>query len=112
MGSDRPQRVFSRELQQERTALAWDRTAVAMIVGGALFVRAGQPPYHEVRHAPGLVAIVFGATLIVLASRRYDAMRRRLDAGHAATSPRLVLATGLFTVAFAVAALGLVIVGG
>ena len=108
----RPQKVFDASLQQERTALAWDRTGVAMMVAGALFVRAGTPPYHELRHAPGLVAIVFGAGLIFLAYRRYDWLHARLRAGEPVTSPVMVLATGLVTVAFAIAALGLVIFGG
>jgi uncharacterized membrane protein YidH (DUF202 family) len=108
----RPQKVFDRSLQQERTALAWDRTGVAMIVAGALFVRAGTPPYHELRHAPGLIAMVFGAVLILLAYRRYDWLHARLHAGEAVVSPLLLIGTGVVTVLFALAALILVVFGG
>jgi uncharacterized membrane protein YidH (DUF202 family) len=107
-----PQKVFDRALQQERTALAWDRTGVAMMVAGALFVRAGTPPYHELRHAPGMVAIVFGAILLLLAYRRYDWLHARLHAGEPVTSPQLLVATGVFTVVFAACALYVVIFGG
>jgi uncharacterized membrane protein YidH (DUF202 family) len=108
----RPQKVFDRSLQQERTALAWDRTGVAMIVAGALFVRAGTPPYHELRHAPGMIAMVFGAVLILLAYRRYDWLHARLHAGEPVVSPLLLIGTGVVTVLFALAALVLVVFGG
>lgn len=111
-GPRSPQKVFDKSLQQERTALAWDRTGVALMVVGSLFVRAGAPPYHELRHAPGAVAIVFGAVLIFLAYRRYDWLHARLDAGEPVRSPPLLVATAVITVMFGFSALVLVIFGG
>ncbi len=84
-------------LQRERTALAWNRTAVALVVAGAIFLTAGGPPYRPVRHAPGLVAIALGAVFVVYKPRTRVVAAR---------------AMAFATVAFSLCALGLVLYGG
>lgn len=55
-------------LQRERTALAWNRTALAIMACGALLVRAGLgTPLVQV---PGLAALGAGAVLFSQAHRR------------------------------------------
>lgn len=108
----RPHRLYDVGGQQERTALAWDRTGVALMVVGGLYVRGGQPPYHHVRHWPGLLVLVLGASLIVAAYRRYEGQHGALREGRPVLSGELVVVTGLVTALFSVAALVLVIVGG
>lgn len=96
----------------ERTALAWERTAVALIVAGALFVRGARPPYNELRHAPGIAAIMLGAVLFVFAHRRYQRRVAVPDTDPVLlVSPRAVLVTGAVVVAFSVCAVALILTG-
>jgi putative membrane protein len=78
-------------LANERTFLAWNRTALAMIVGGLGIVQL-LPPFAGIpwgRHAIGVPLIVLGAALAVAAywewTRNQAALRR------AAPLPRSVL---------------------
>lgn len=105
-------RIYDEGMQQERTALAWDRTGLAMIVGGALFLRAGAPPYHELRHLPGMVMIGLGAILLVLSYEHYERRDSRLRRGGPATHPGLVRVVGVAAVLFSVASAGLILFGG
>lgn len=98
-------------MQQERTALAWDRTALAMIVGGALFVRAGQPPYHAPRHLPGILMVVLGAVVLVLSFERYERRDVRLRGGGPVLQPVLVRVVGIAAVLFSAASVGLILFG-
>lgn len=106
-----PRTIYDRGMQQERTALAWDRTALAMIVGGALFVRAGQPPYHAPRHLPGILMIVLGAVVLVLSFERYERRDVRLRGGGPVLQPLLVRVVGVAVVLFSAASMGLVLFG-
>ena len=105
-------RIYDEGMQQERTALAWDRTGLAMIVGGALFLRAGDPPYHELRHLPGIAMIALGALLLVLSFQHYESRDARLRRGGTATHPGIVRIVGVATVLFTLASAGLVVFGG
>ena len=107
----RPERLYDVGGQQERTALAWDRTGVALMVVGALYLRGGQPPYHHVRHWPGLAVLILGAGLIVAAYRRYEGQHGALREGRPVLSGELVILTGVAAAVFSVAALWLVLVG-
>ena len=44
--SGRPDTVFDRGLQHERTALAWERTAIAAMVAGVLLGRYASEALH------------------------------------------------------------------
>ena len=107
----RPERLYDVGGQQERTALAWDRTGVSLMVVGALYLRGGRPPYHHVRHWPGLAVLVLGAALIVAAYRRYEGQHGALREGRPVLSGELVILTGVATAVFSAAALWLVLVG-
>jgi uncharacterized membrane protein YidH (DUF202 family) len=71
----------------ERTALAWQRSALALAVIGALFLHAGR-----------LLGSVTGVLLLAAAAVAYDSSR------HAAERPRLLRALAALTVVAAVAA--------
>jgi uncharacterized membrane protein YidH (DUF202 family) len=71
----------------ERTALAWQRSALALAVLGALFLHAGR-----------LVGSVAGAILVAAAAVAYESSR------HPAERPRLLRALSALTVVAAIAA--------
>jgi uncharacterized membrane protein YidH (DUF202 family) len=104
-------RVFDVGLQHERTALAWDRTGLSLLVVGALTLRSGGPPFDDLLHAPGYAAMAVGAGLLVAGGRRYR--RRELDLRHGESPvhPRLVLLTGFAALGVSLAALVLVLTG-
>ena len=98
-------------LQQERTALAWDRTALALLVVGALTVRAGGPSFDLLRNAPGFLTVLVGAGLLWAGGRHYRRRATDLRAGGSPVRPRLVVVTGVTTVAISVVALVGILVG-
>jgi uncharacterized membrane protein YidH (DUF202 family) len=104
-------RVFDVGLQHERTALAWDRTGLSLIVVGVLTLRSGGPPYDDVLHAPGYLAMVIGALLVWEGGRRYRRREVDLRAGGSPVRPDLVLVTGMTAVAVSAAALVLILTG-
>jgi uncharacterized membrane protein YidH (DUF202 family) len=71
----------------ERTALAWQRSALALTVLGALFLHAGR-----------LLGTVTGAILLAAAAVAYDSSH------HPTERPRLLRALAALTVVAAVAA--------
>jgi putative membrane protein len=101
--------VFDLGLQHERTALAWDRTALGLIVVGAFTVRGVGGPFGELLHLPGYLAIAFGAVLLWLGARRYRHRDHDLREGSSPVRPRLVILTGVATVGLGVTSLLLVV---
>jgi uncharacterized membrane protein YidH (DUF202 family) len=75
----------------ERTALAWQRSALALAVLGALFLHAGR-----------LVGSVACAILVAAAAVAYESSR------HPAERPRLLRALSALTVVAAIAAAAIV----
>lgn len=71
----------------ERTALAWQRSALALAVLGALFLHAGR-----------LLGSVVGAIMVAAAAIAYESSR------HPAERPRLLRALSALTVLAAIAA--------
>jgi putative membrane protein len=67
----------------ERTFLAWSRTALALVVAGLAIVQL-LPPFPGVpwgRHVLGLPLIVFGAIVAVVAYREWMTSQRALRLG-------------------------------
>lgn len=99
-------------LHRERTSLAWNRTALAMMVAGGLYVRAGGRPLHPARHFPGIVIIALGAALFAVAVRRQA--RRKSGTGETGMLPAAWVLRGVtaVTVLFSLASLVLILFGG
>jgi putative membrane protein len=77
----------------ERTFLAWSRTALALVVGG-LAVAQLLPPFPGVpgaRHAIGIPLIVLGAAIAVLGYTEWQASQRALRRGQPLPRSRLPL---------------------
>lgn len=60
-------------VQRERTALAWGRTALVVMVGGALLVRGNVA--RPLLQVPGYLALAVGALLVPWSARRGRASR-------------------------------------
>lgn len=90
-------------LANERTFLAWSRTALALVAAGLAIVQL-LPPFHGVplgRHVLGIPLIVLGAVIAVAAyleMTRNQAAMRRGDPLPRSVLPRL-LATAIAGVA-------------
>ena len=105
MSAERPGTVFDRGLQHERTALAWERTAIASMVAGVLVARYAAESLHVVFAVVGLGQVVLGAVLLLWAARHYDDLHGPLRAGTSPVHPSAARVTGALTVGFTGAAL-------
>jgi hypothetical protein len=97
-------------LQRERTALAWTRTGLSLMVAGSLLIRYLGAPFDDVYHLPAYSALGAGAAVLWLAARD---QRWRSRAGGPAVRLRPVraLAVGIAAFCLGVASLLIVAVG-
>lgn len=99
-------------LQHERTALAWNRTALAMIVAGALYLRAGgDGGIHPARHVPGALLMGLGAAVLVGLIGRYRRLASRAKGADVAVPAWVPRVIAVVTVLFSLASLGLIVYG-
>lgn len=87
-------------LAAERTVLAWDRTALAMLANGALLLLRDVRSGSGLAYVPATVALVAAVTVAALGRRR----ARRVVTGPLAGAGRVVAAAGLCTVGIGVLA--------
>lgn len=96
---DEPDARFT--LANERTFLAWTRTALALIAGGVALEAVSLPLEPTVRHAAALLLLVLGLAIPLLAwsgwARTERAMRERRSLPGSPVSA--VLAAGVTLVA-------------
>lgn len=88
---DRRARPFDVGLQPERTALAWRRTALALVVGAVVGTRVLPALLGPWALIPAGLGIVLAVALLVLSHHRY---RRQHELLTAAGSARTVLSDG------------------
>lgn len=98
--SARPDRVFDPGLQHERTALAWERTAVAVMVAGVLLARYAAQTVHYSIAFVGIAQVVVGAVLLVWSGRHYEDLHGPLRAGSSPIHPTAARIVGIATVVF------------
>lgn len=91
--------VFDPMLQLERTALAWERTAVAMMVAGILLTRHSTNTLAAMA-VTGITQVVLGAGLLVWAGMRYEQLHTPLRRGENPAHPRAVHFVGQATTGF------------
>lgn len=106
----RPDQVFDPGLQHERTALAWERTAIASMVAGVLEARYAAQSLHLVFAALGLGMVVFGAGLLLWSGSHYDDLHGPLRSGDSPVHPTAARRVGAVAVAFTGVALALAVV--
>ena len=101
-------------LQAERTAMAWQRTALG--VGGIAALLLHQTGGSLLRALPGLIGFVVATALLVLTEVHYERTVAHLEAGDEVgpylASPTLVRGLAVTVSALAVAAVGLVLLQG
>ena len=110
MNVDRPTTVFDAGLQHERTALAWERTAIASMVAGVLMARYASESLHFVFAFVGLAQVVVGAAVLIWSARHYEELHGPLRAGESPVHPSAARVVGLGAIVFTGAALVLSIV--
>jgi putative membrane protein len=94
----------------ERTFLAWSRTALALVVAGLGVVQL-LPPFPGVpwgRHVLGMPLIVFGAVVAVTAYREWVSSQRAMR--HGDPLPRSVMPRLLSAIVAVMAALSAIVV--
>jgi putative membrane protein len=94
----------------ERTFLAWSRTALALVVAGLGVVQL-LPPFPGVpwgRHVLGVPLIVFGAVVAVTAYTEWTRSQRAMR--HGQPLPRSVMPKLMAAVVFAMAVVSAVVV--
>lgn len=95
----------------ERTFLAWNRTALALIGGGLAVVQFVHRTSTGVRTAVGLALIALGLTTAATSYRRWERNERAMRLGHPLPSSRLplLLALGIAVIALIIAVLVILI---
>ena len=95
----------------ERTFLAWIRTALALVAAGLAIVQL-LPPFHGIRwgrHAIGIPLILLGAVVAIVSYIEWDANQRAMQRGdpprHSLLPRLLAVIVGLVALAAAVLAL-------
>lgn len=94
----RPETSFDRGLQHERTALAWERTAIAMMVSGIVLSRFAAINSSLLVVAAGLMQTAFGAAVLVWAGSHYDDLHGPLREGADVVHPQAARVVGIVTV--------------
>jgi putative membrane protein len=98
-------------LANERTFLAWNRTALALIASGVAIVQL-VPAFRlpGTRHAVGAILVVLGVAVATASYRRWQAVQQamRRDGDLPATKMPLLLTVGLSALAVAVIVLLLI----
>lgn len=96
----RPHTVFDPGLQHERTALAWERTAIAVMVAGVLLARYAAETVHFAIASVGVGQVVVGAALLVWSGRHYEDLHGPLRSGASPIHPTAARIVGIATVVF------------
>jgi uncharacterized membrane protein YidH (DUF202 family) len=97
-------------LQDERTALAWERTAISVMVMGVLIARYAALSLHWAFGVAGLLAVAIGSAILVWAGQRYDEMQRHIERGDNPVHPTATRVVGMLAVVLTGVSLVLAIV--
>jgi len=97
-------------LQHERTALAWERTAISMMVAGVVLARFGAQEVHFSVGFLGIAETVAGALLLLWAGRHDDELHSPATPPDSVPQVALARVIGGLSVVFSAVALAVVIV--
>ena len=101
--SSRPSVIFDAGMQQERTAMAWERTAFNQIIVGAAIGRValthqGNLPVVALAAGIGVAAVLVGGGMLYWSVLRYESLHGTLRAGESPVHPRAAALAGLMAV--------------
>lgn len=96
----RPVNSVDGGLQHERTALAWERTAISMMVAGLVLDRYAAAEHGLLLGSVGIVETVAGAALLLWASRNDELLHNPDRPASAVPQVRLTRAVGLVNLVF------------
>lgn len=99
MNERRPTEVFDAGLQHERTSLAWERTAISMMVAGLVLSRFAATESLWLLAAGGMAQVLFGAVLMVWSGAHYEQLHGALRRGTDVVHPSATRWVGLATIA-------------
>jgi uncharacterized membrane protein YidH (DUF202 family) len=99
VNAHRPTEVFDVGLQHERTSLAWERTAISMMVAGLVLSRFAATEQFWLLAAGGMAQVVFGAALLVWSGAHYEELHGVLRSGTDVVHPSAARWVGLATIA-------------
>lgn len=99
MNDRRPVEVFDSGLQHERTSLAWERTAISMMVAGLVLSRFAASEGFWLLAAGGLVQVTFGAALLMWSGVHYEDLHGELRRGADVVHPSATRWVGIATIA-------------
>jgi len=102
---DSAERVPAEGLQQERTALAWERTAVSIVGVGLLLTRVASDQFGVLFAAIGLVQVAIGAAMVVWTGWHYADLHDLTDNGESPSHPLAARVVGVSTCVFVAVAL-------
>lgn len=108
VGWPRPANSIDGGLQHERTALAWERTAIAMMVAGLALARYAASEHGALLGSTGILQTAAGAALLVWASRNEDLLHNPARPASAVPQIGLTRVVGLVNLFFTALALALV----
>jgi len=97
---DQPKENFDIGLQHERTALAWERTAIAGMVAGTVLARYGAQDGYLAIAVVGMVQVFFGAIMLVWTGVHYNQLHGPLRAKDPVVFPEIAILVGRTTIAF------------
>jgi uncharacterized membrane protein YidH (DUF202 family) len=92
-------------LQHERTALAWERTAIAAMAVGLLLARFAAQNGHLALASVGFAQLLFGAGLLVWTGWHYRDLHGALRDGETPVRTTAARVVGIATIACALAAI-------
>ncbi len=99
MSDHRPTSVYDAGLQHERTSLAWERTAISMMVAGLVLSRFAATEGFWMLAAGGMAQVTFGAALLVWSGVHYEDLHGALRRGSDVVYPSAARWVGLATIA-------------
>ena len=99
MSDRRPVEVFDTGLQHERTSLAWERTAISVMVAGLVLSRFAATEAFWLLAAGGMLQVVFGAALLVWSGVHYEDLHGTLRRGADVVHPSATRWVGIATIA-------------
>lgn len=100
-----PKHIRGDGLQHERTALAWERTAIGAMAAGLLLARYAAQNDHTLLVPVGFLQVLFGAGLLVWTGWHYRDLHGALRDGESPLRTTAARVVGLSTTAFAAAAI-------